>query len=51
MSGRAAPVRELAAVVFDVDGWMRMVTIPNQSSVPKAYEQCGPAKRMLPSAL
>ena len=30
--------------------WMRMVTIPNQSSVPKAYEQFDDAGRMLPSA-
>ena len=51
MSGRAAPVRELAAVVFDVDGWMRMVTIPNQSSVPKAYEEFDEDGRMKPSPL
>lgn len=31
--------------------WMRMVTIPNQSSVPKAYEQFDEQGRMLPSAL
>ncbi len=31
--------------------WMRMVTIPNQSSVPKAYEQFDAAGRMLPSPL
>jgi arsenic resistance protein ArsH len=31
--------------------WMRMVTIPNQSSVPKAYEQFDEAGRMLPSPL
>ena len=30
--------------------WMRMVTIPNQSSVAKAYEQFDEAGRMLPSA-
>ena len=30
---------------------MRMVTIPNQSSVPKAYEQFDEAGRMLPSPL
>jgi len=30
--------------------WMRMVTIPNQSSVPKAYEQFDEAGRMLPSS-
>lgn len=29
--------------------WMRMVTIPNQSSVAKAYEQFDAAGRMLPS--
>ena len=29
--------------------WMRMVTIPNQSSVAKAYEQFDDAGRMLPS--
>jgi arsenic resistance protein ArsH len=29
--------------------WMRMVTIPNQSSVPKAYEQFDDAGRMKPS--
>ncbi len=29
--------------------WMRMVTIPNQSSVAKAYEQFDEAGRMLPS--
>ena len=28
--------------------WMRMVTIPNQSSVPKAYEQFDEAGRMKP---
>lgn len=31
--------------------WMRMFTIPNQSSVPKAYEQFDPTGRMLPSPL
>ncbi len=31
--------------------WMRMFTIPNQSSVPKAYEQFDDAGRMLPSPL
>jgi arsenic resistance protein ArsH len=31
--------------------WMRMLTIPNQSSVPKAYEQFDEAGRMKPSAL
>ena len=30
--------------------WMRMVTIPNQSSVPKAYEQFDDTGRMKPSA-
>ena len=30
--------------------WMRMVTIPNQSSVPRAYEQFDEAGRMKPSA-
>ncbi len=30
--------------------WMRMVTIPNQSSVPKAFETFDEAGRMLPSA-
>jgi arsenic resistance protein ArsH len=30
--------------------WMRMVTIPNQSSVAKAYEQFDDAGRMKPSA-
>lgn len=30
--------------------WMRMVTIPNQSSVPRAYEQFDEAGRMLPSS-
>ena len=29
--------------------WMRMVTIPNQSSVPRAYEQFDDAGRMKPS--
>lgn len=29
--------------------WMRMVTIPNQSSVPKAYEEFGADDRMRPS--
>lgn len=29
--------------------WMRMVTIPNQSSVPKVYEQFDEAGRMLAS--
>ncbi len=31
--------------------WMRMFTIPNQSSVPKAYEQFDEAGRMKPSPL
>lgn len=31
--------------------WMRMVTIPNQSSVPRAYEQFDDAGRMLPGPL
>ena len=31
--------------------WMRMVTIPNQSSVPKAYQEFDEAGRMKPSAL
>ena len=31
--------------------WMRMVTIPNQSSVPKAYEQFDDAGRMRPGPL
>ena len=31
--------------------WMRMFTIPNQSSVPKAYEQFDDAGRMLPGPL
>lgn len=30
--------------------WMRMITIPNQSSVAKAYEQFGEDGRMKPSA-
>jgi arsenic resistance protein ArsH len=30
--------------------WMRMITIPNQSSVPKAYEEFDEAGRMKPSA-
>ena len=30
--------------------WMRMVTIPNQSSVPRAYEQFDESGRMKPSA-
>ena len=30
--------------------WMRMVTIPNQSSVAKAYEQFDDAGRMKPSS-
>ncbi len=30
--------------------WMRMVTIPNQSSVPRAYEQFDDAGRMKPSS-
>ncbi|PSC05648.1 arsenical resistance protein ArsH [Alsobacter soli] len=30
--------------------WMRMITIPNQSSVAKAYEQFDEAGRMLPSS-
>ena len=29
--------------------WMRMITIPNQSSVPQAYEQFDEAGRMKPS--
>ena len=31
--------------------WMRMFTVPNQSSVPRAYEQFDSAGRMLPSPL
>ncbi|MEX0729941.1 MAG: arsenical resistance protein ArsH [Aquisalimonadaceae bacterium] len=31
--------------------WMRMLTIPNQSSVPKAYEEFDEAGRMRPSPL
>ncbi|MBP0616018.1 arsenical resistance protein ArsH [Jiella mangrovi] len=31
--------------------WMRMVTIPNQSSVPKAFNEFDEAGRMKPSAL
>ena len=31
--------------------WMRMVTIPNQSSVPKAWQEFDEAGRMKPSAL
>jgi arsenic resistance protein ArsH len=31
--------------------WMRLLTIPNQSSVPKAYEQFDEAGRMKPSTL
>lgn len=31
--------------------WMRMITIPNQSSVPKAHEQFDEAGRMLPGPL
>jgi arsenic resistance protein ArsH len=31
--------------------WMRMITIPNQSSVPKAFQQFNEAGRMLPSSL
>ncbi|WNO53440.1 arsenical resistance protein ArsH [Stakelama saccharophila] len=31
--------------------WMRMVTIPNQSSVPKAYEEFDETGRMKPSPL
>jgi arsenic resistance protein ArsH len=31
--------------------WMRMFTIPNQSSVPKAYEEFDGAGRMKPSPL
>lgn len=31
--------------------WMRMVTIPNQSSVPKAFQQFDEDGRMLPSGL
>ena len=30
--------------------WMRMITIPNQSSIAKAYEQFDERGRMLPSA-
>lgn len=31
--------------------WMRLITIPNQSSVPKAYQEFDEAGRMKPSAL
>jgi len=30
--------------------WMRMITIPNQSSVPKAYQEFDESGRMIPSA-
>jgi len=30
--------------------WMRMITIPNQSSVPKAYQEFDEAGRMKPTA-
>lgn len=30
--------------------WMRMITVPNQSSVAKAYEEFDEAGRMKPSA-
>lgn len=30
--------------------WMRMVTIPNQSSVAKAYQEFGDDNRMKPSS-
>jgi len=30
--------------------WMRMITVPNQSSVPKAYEEFDEAGRMKPSS-
>ena len=30
--------------------WMRLLTIPNQSSVPKAYQEFDEAGRMKPSA-
>jgi arsenic resistance protein ArsH len=30
--------------------WMRMVTIPNQSSVAKAFQECGETGRMKPSS-
>ncbi|HUD28403.1 MAG TPA: arsenical resistance protein ArsH, partial [Novosphingobium sp.] len=30
--------------------WMRMITIPNQSSVAKAYQEFDEAGRMLPSS-
>ncbi len=30
--------------------WMRMITIPNQSSVPKAFQEFDEAGRMRPSA-
>jgi arsenic resistance protein ArsH len=30
--------------------WMRMITIPNQSSVPKSYDEFDEAGRMKPSA-
>jgi arsenic resistance protein ArsH len=31
--------------------WMRMITIPNQSSVPKAFQEFDEHGRMKPSAL
>lgn len=31
--------------------WMRMLTIPNQSSIPKAFQEFDEAGRMRPSAL
>ena len=31
--------------------WMRMLTIPNQSSIPKAFQEFDEAGRMRPSPL
>jgi arsenic resistance protein ArsH len=31
--------------------WMRLITIPNQSSIPKAFQEFDEAGRMRPSAL
>src|SRR5258708_27556027 len=53
MQGRFQFALEAAHVVNQLrvlGRWMRMITIPNQSSVAKAYEQFDDSGRMKPSA-
>lgn len=43
-------VQELREAMLFLGRWMRMVTIPNQSSVAKAWQEFTPEGRMKPSS-